>query len=198
MNRTTLLLAALVTLASPLAAAGHASADPPPAGTSGASQASSPIVASRGAFLQIKTSTTPVTGTATEPGHTGWIPVQSFEVVIELAGRPVSGQGEAKIPRLIVTKALDASSPRFTKAAASGERFPQVTLEVLTRDGGKRYQLLLTNAMVRSIQASTGGDRPTESVTFTFEKMETRYTPTGSATAAPALVTYDVLKADAF
>jgi len=73
----------------------------------------------------------------------------------------------------VITKELDKSSPLLGRLAASGTPVPEVDVEL--SQGGAMRRYVLQNVMISSIHAvggSTGGDRPMESITFTYQKIE--------------------------
>lgn len=66
-----------------------------------------------------------------------------------------------------ITKEIDKSSPLLTQACVSGKHIPQVDVDL---GNGQRYTL--TDVMVSSVQKSGGSDRPMETVSFTYQKIE--------------------------
>jgi len=92
-----------------------------------------------------------------------------------------SSDREASAPsvsEIVVTKHVDSSSPMLTKCAATGCHYPSATLYVRKAGGGQLQQYQLSNVTLSRFNAS-GGDRPTESITLNFTKIELK-----SATAA--------------
>ena len=80
----------------------------------------------------------------------------------------VLDQGAAFLHKpFTITKEIDKASPTLAKAAASGEHSSQVDVQLAS--GGK---YTLTDVMVSSVQKSSGGDRPMETVSFTYQKIE--------------------------
>lgn len=67
----------------------------------------------------------------------------------------------------VITKEIDKASPLLSQACASGQHLKEVDVDLAS---GGHYTL--TNVMVSSIQKSGGGDRPMESVSFTYQKIE--------------------------
>jgi type VI protein secretion system component Hcp len=66
-----------------------------------------------------------------------------------------------------IRKEVDSASPLLFKACASGQHFKEVDVDL---GNGARYTL--TDVVISSINKSSGGDRPTESVSFTYQKIE--------------------------
>lgn len=74
---------------------------------------------------------------------------------------------------LIITKELDKSSPLLMKAMQTGMLIREMDVDLghpTMHSTSGRFKL--TNVMVSSVQKSGGGDRPTETVSFTYQKIE--------------------------
>jgi type VI secretion system secreted protein Hcp len=79
---------------------------------------------------------------------------------------------------LTITKEWDASSPKLRTLQASGTQIPTVEIYLPTNSGAaKAGHYKLSNAMISSIQVLGGGGKTpqTESVTFTYQKIEWTY-----------------------
>jgi hypothetical protein len=66
-----------------------------------------------------------------------------------------------------ITKEIDKASPMLAQACASSEHLAEVDVQLSS--GGK---YTLTDVMVSSVQKSSGGDRPMETISFTYQKIE--------------------------
>jgi len=66
-----------------------------------------------------------------------------------------------------ITKEIDKASPLLSQACASGQHFQEVDVDL---GAGARYTL--TDVMITSDQKSRGGDRPMETISFTYQKIE--------------------------
>jgi type VI secretion system secreted protein Hcp len=69
----------------------------------------------------------------------------------------------------VVMKELDKASPLLARACVSGERLKEVDVALASRPGGI-YKL--TNVLISSDQKSGGGNRPMETISFTYQKIE--------------------------
>ena len=125
----------------------------------------------------------------------GWIEISSFQWGV---GRGVSSPtgGSAgressapSVSEIVVTKVTDKASPLLSQCAAKGCHYPKATLMVRKAGGTQQeyLQYVLTNVWVSAYHASSGGDRPTESLTLNFAKIEMKYAPQESTTARGAL-----------
>jgi hypothetical protein len=93
-----------------------------------------------------------------------------FDVFSEsVAGTVSTGAGGGQVHELVITKHIDSSSPKLSKACASGEHFPRAVLTI-RKAGGARDPIFL-NVSISSFSMSSGGDRPTESLTLSFTKI---------------------------
>jgi type VI protein secretion system component Hcp len=66
-----------------------------------------------------------------------------------------------------ITKEIDKSSPLLTQACASGKHFPEVDVDLAS---GAHYKLM--DVIISSDTKSSGGDRPMETLSFTYQKIE--------------------------
>ena len=103
-------------------------------------------------------------------------------------GSPLTSRGGASGGRnsgrvqhqdVSITKDIDKASPKIVLECASGTHIRDVTLEIRPTGGDKREYLVIemTNVVIASVapQSTTGTDRPTESVTFSFEELKWEY-----------------------
>ena len=123
-------------------------------------------------------------GEVTAETHKDWIEVQSLQWGV---GRGISsgvGGGskrEASAPsvaEITVTKTMDGASPLLLKEALGGKG---ATVKIdLTRTSDKgshvAYQkYILSNCMVSGYSISSGGERPSESLSLNFTKVDSEY-----------------------
>jgi type VI secretion system secreted protein Hcp len=98
-----------------------------------------------------------------------------------------------------VTKDTDVASTKLLNESYQGEG-QKVTIDFCKTDQGNLEVYLsfeLEDVMISGLSMSSGGDRPTESVSLNFTKISVRnigMTDTNS-TASPDTVTYDVAQA---
>ena len=104
--------------------------------------------------------------------------------------------GRVEYQDFSITKYVDKTSHKLMLDCGIGQRIPEVTLEIRPAGGDKREYLIIemTNVVIASVapQSTTGTDRPTESVTFSFEELKWEYRPVGGvqgATPPPYSVT---------
>ena len=144
-------------------------------------------------------------GDVTASGHETWIEVSSFQWGV---GRGISSPTGASADRessapsvseIVVTKASDVSSAPLLNEALQGEG-KTVQIDFCKTDKGNLevYQTYtLTNTMISGFSTSSGGDRPSESLSLNFTKIEYKLIGMKAANEAgsPFPVTYDLAQA---
>jgi type VI secretion system secreted protein Hcp len=114
-----------------------------------------------------------IDGESRDEDHDKWMDVISIDWPSGAAEPSGPGAGE-----VVITRALDASSPRFVATIAQGVALP---LMVLHAPGGRNrtsYQAFeLANVRITSYSISTAGNVPTESITFHYEKIDIKDGP---------------------
>ncbi|MBS0644707.1 MAG: type VI secretion system tube protein Hcp [Acetobacteraceae bacterium] len=143
-----------------------------------------------------------IKGDVTAEGYKDWIEVNSFQWGV---GRGISSPIGASADRessapsvseIVVTKALDTATGALLTEAYQGEGV-EVVIEFTKTDAGQLEKYLtytLSDTMISGYSISSGGDRPTESISLNFAKIECapqKADKDGKVTSADA-VTYDI------
>lgn len=123
-------------------------------------------------------------GEATATGFDKWVELFSFQWGV---GRGISsgvGGGskrEATAPsvsEVTVTHTFDAFSPLVLKEALGGKAV-KVEIHLTQTDNNGQHvayqKYILENTLVSGYSISTGGDRPSESLTLNFTKIDSEY-----------------------
>ncbi len=144
-----------------------------------------------------------VKGESKADGHKDEIDILSFSWGVSNSTSHVgsgAGSGKASISSFNIMKKTDASSSSLFQACCSGKHTP-TALAVLRKAGGDKpveyIKYKFSEVLVESVQwsgSSGGDDVPSESVSFSFSKVEITYTPqdsTGKA-ATPLLASWDI------
>ena len=125
-----------------------------------------------------------IKGETTQATHKEWIEVSSFQFGV---GRGISsgvGGGskrEATAPsvsEITLTKTFDIASPLLLKESIGGKAVETKIELTQTDNSGKHvaYQkYILTNTLVSGYSISSGGDRPSESISLNFTKIDSEY-----------------------
>jgi type VI secretion system secreted protein Hcp len=125
-----------------------------------------------------------IKGDATHSKHKKWLDIESLQWGVGRAIMTPSGSAqnreasEPSVSEVTVTKRMDSSSALLFQEACAGNAGKKVTIDLVTTgDPGDIYMTYtLHNALVSGYSISTGGDRPTESVSLNFTKIEMKYT----------------------
>lgn len=145
-----------------------------------------------------------VLGESREPGHVGEIDVLSFSFGASQTGvREAGGRASARrssLSPIAIVKQVDKSSPKLFLACATGVHFKDAVLTIST-GGDKPFEYLvitMSDVLISSYQVGTseGAGPATESISFSYSKIEYRYIPRNDAgePLQPVVVTFDVLK----
>lgn len=115
-----------------------------------------------------------------------WIPVVSVSESATPGRDSATGQASGKRQHepIKIVKVIDASTPQLHQAAATGEHLKEVVFEFYRGNAPGKQELYetirLSDAMITGIQnrgagnAGQGG-RPTEEISFEYEKIEFTY-----------------------
>ena len=101
-----------------------------------------------------------------------------------------AGAGRPRFSGFQFVMKLNKASPQLFLACASGKHIKEANLSVRGAGGKAQLEYLkikFTDVLVSSFEESGGGDRPEESVSFNFGKIEVDYSPqqeTGAAGGA--------------
>jgi type VI secretion system secreted protein Hcp len=148
-----------------------------------------------------------INGNATAQSHEQWITCGSIQWG---GGRAIgTPTGSAKnreasmvsISEVVITKSQDNASPELLKRSYVGTDGEDVTIHLTTTSNegvNTIMELLLTNTLVSGFSCSTGGDRPMESVSLNFTKIESTFhnqALEGTEASTPFKVTYDLATA---
>lgn len=128
---------------------------------------------------------TKITGESKATGHEKWIEINSVQLG---AGRAIStpvgtsSKREASAPSIsevTVTKLMDSTSTALFNEACVGTALDaEIHLVETSADKLETFlEIKLTNSMISGYSASSGGDRPSESISLNFTKIELRYIP---------------------
>ena len=129
-------------------------------------------------------------GDATEAAHVNMIEVFSWSwresKQISMGTSTSRTAGAVQMSDVEITLLANKTSPELFLACASGRVFKTAELFLANLDNAGKMvdymRVLLTNAMISSYSVSSGGDRPMESLSLNFTKIEISYQPTDPKT----------------
>lgn len=143
-----------------------------------------------------------IDGDATHENHKKWIDIASFQWGMGRGVSTPSGSAknreasEPSISEIVVTKTMDGASPKIFTESATGVKGKKVEIHfVSTGSPGATYvEYELTDALISGYSISSGGDRPTESITFNFTKIQYKFIPLNqdNEPGTPVTVSYDL------
>jgi type VI secretion system secreted protein Hcp len=132
-----------------------------------------------------------IKGDSQDPGHMGWIAVESvnWSSVTRGTGRSNAGGARSERPAtsdIVITKKIDVSSPRLMRASVSGPAFQQVTIDMADASGKTYMSFQLGDVVIANVSqsASRGDEGPIESVTLSFTGAAVTQGTTSPGTAA--------------
>ena len=144
-----------------------------------------------------------IKGNATAEGHKEWIVLDSMQWGVGRAVNTVVGKGEDReastpsVSEVTVSKVTDKSSGGLFKLALTSPKGEEIQIHICNTTNDKIdtiIEMKLSNSLVSGYSVSSGGDRPSESISINFTKLEYAYTAEGSDNTAggPDRVAYDV------
>lgn len=143
-----------------------------------------------------------IEGEITAAGHEKWIELTNFSWgeargLTGGAGGSTRESGTVSIADVSITKMADCASPKLFVAGATGTVDKVVKIDFVRTAKGEEQvymQYTLTGTGVSSYSIAGGGeDRPIETMTLNFDKIEFKYNAIGDdLTGNPEIVSYDL------
>lgn len=124
-----------------------------------------------------------IKGNSTVEKHENWVTADSMQFGV---GRSISGAAGGKsrevsnpsFSEITLTRSTDISSPEIYKSAIGGKALGDVQIHLYqTYENTIQVYLMMTlkDAIISQYTASSAGDRPTESFSVNFTKVEYQY-----------------------
>jgi type VI secretion system secreted protein Hcp len=146
-----------------------------------------------------------IVGSVTEAGHAGWVQLNSCNWGVGRGiGSPTgaSANREASAPsvsEITVSKSMDKASYALLQEALKGTGM-ECTIHFTVTDAGKMRtyaEYKLANCLISGYSMSSGGDRPTETLSINFTKIEFLFVELGidNANSDTPRVSYDLSQA---
>jgi type VI secretion system secreted protein Hcp len=139
-----------------------------------------------------------VKGESQDARHKDWIEISSFQwgvgrgISSPSGGRASRESSAPSVSEIVVTKHVDSSSPKLSQLFSDGHQAGQRAIIAVRKAGGKQQDFLtisLYNVLIGLLRSSTGGDRPTESLSLNFTKIEWTYAPQHTVNGSPGPLT---------
>jgi type VI secretion system secreted protein Hcp len=142
-----------------------------------------------------------IKGDVTAAGHQDWIELNSFQwavhrtITLTAGGTGDRESSAPSVSEIVVTKVLDKSSTSLLQQALAGEGKP-VIIDFVKSSLGTPFvyaEYKLDNVLISGYSTSSGGDRPTESISLSFTKITfINNSQNSDGTTASSQVTYDL------
>ena len=124
-----------------------------------------------------------ILGESTDSKHQGWIEILAFTHKLEQpASSTASSVGGATAERVNhdtfnIVHLLDKATPKLAEACCTGRHIKEIVIEFCRSGGDKQKyaEIRLEQAIVSSIEYSSGGDFPVEIVSFSYGKIHWDY-----------------------
>lgn len=128
---------------------------------------------------------TPINGDSVVNGHDKWITIASLQMGVGRAISSSGGRGDREtsnpsFSELTLTKSTDIASADLFMQAICGKSLGKAEIHFVQTGGSDKKQQVylkieLTDAIVSSYSASSGGDRPSESFSLNFTQISYQY-----------------------
>ncbi len=145
-----------------------------------------------------------VKGDIDTPQYKDWIMVHSFQFgsgrgIGSATGSGSSRQGShASVSEVTISKQLDPASLPMWRDGLDGKlnTTTEFSFTLADQDNSEYLHVTLFDTGVSGWSISSGGDRPSESVSLNFAKVELKNTATdvGNTTKTPLATSYDLTK----
>ncbi|WP_396190213.1 type VI secretion system tube protein Hcp [Flavobacterium sp.] len=143
-----------------------------------------------------------IEGEATQQDHKKWIDVLSLSwgsgrgISTVYDGADNREASEPSVSEVSIVKEFDAASPQLVTEASTGYEGKTVKIDLTTTGSPSDVfcTYTLSNALIDSYSVTSSGERPTESVSISFTKLEFKFTPYDDKNMAgtPTTVSYDI------
>jgi len=127
----------------------------------------------------------PINGDSVVAGHEKWITISSLQLGVGRAISVTGGGGDREtsnpsFSELTLTKSTDIASADIFMQAVCGMSLGKAEIHFLQTGGADKKQQVylkieLTDAIISSYSASSGGDRPSESFSINFTQISYQY-----------------------
>ncbi|KMO40347.1 hypothetical protein VQ03_14220 [Methylobacterium tarhaniae] len=146
-----------------------------------------------------------IQGDATHEAHRRWMDIESLHWNVTrnmntFAGSAANREAsEPTVSEVTLTKVSDSSTTKLFQEACSGRNGKTAVIHLVTtgNPGDTYIEFTLHNTLIAGYTIGTTGDRPIETVTLNFTKMDVKYTPTDNQnmSQSPMIASYDLATA---
>lgn len=145
-----------------------------------------------------------IKGDATADGHKDWITLTSCQFGVGRGISTPTGSAQerestnANVSEIVVTKLMDCASGPLWQECCLNTKGVNVTIDFTSTSSGAVNTFMyikLEKTLVSSYAMSSGGDRPMESLSLNYVKIETKYAAQvqgGTTANGGSAVIYDI------
>lgn len=123
-------------------------------------------------------------GDVTAAGHESWIECDSMQWGVGRAISTPTGSSQERestapsVSEVTIVKSMDKCTPKlFEQACVGTSKLVKIDLVQTGAQLDTYMSYTLSNSLISGYSVSSGGDRPAETVSFNFTKLEMKYTP---------------------
>jgi type VI secretion system secreted protein Hcp len=117
-----------------------------------------------------------IDGEVTAQGHEKWIELSSFSFGVSAPSTSGgAGGGKARFSDVAITQLQDSTTPKEFEDLVKGTHIATGILDLVSTSQGKPFtyfKYTFSDILLASINISSGGDRPTESLSFDYTKIK--------------------------
>ena len=126
-----------------------------------------------------------IQGDATQQNHKNWTDIQAMHWNVSRSMNTLAGSAtnreasEPVVSEITLTKTSDSSSVKLFQEACTGRVGKKAVIHLVTtgNPGDTYIEYTLTNALIANYTVGSDGDRPIETITLNFTKLDMKYTP---------------------
>jgi type VI secretion system secreted protein Hcp len=143
-----------------------------------------------------------IQGDATHQNHQKWMDIQSLHWNVSRHMNTIAGSAanreasEPNISEVTLMKTSDSSSVKLFQEACTGRVGKKAVIHLVTtgNPGDTIIEYQLTNTLISGYTVGSDGDRPVETITLNFTKLDVKYTPYDDKHQAqsPMIGSYDI------
>lgn len=144
-----------------------------------------------------------IKGDVTAKGHEGWLECHSVQWGVGRGIHTTTGSSQERessapsVSEVTVSMSMNKATPLiFTEACVGKSKLVKIDLVQTGTELETYMSYTLDNALISGYSMSSGGDKPSESVSFNFTKIEMKYVPYDDAhkPQSPIPAGYDITK----
>ena len=126
-----------------------------------------------------------IQGDATQQNHQKWMDIQAMHWNVSRSMNTIAGSAanreasEPMVSEVTLTKTSDSSSVKLFQEACTGRVGKKAVIYLVTtgNPGDTYIEYTMQNTLISNYSVGSDGDRPIETVTLNFTKLDVKYIP---------------------